>query len=168
MLEYPEKLYVGTFERSSRFEAHLDPTGIALIQEWPGAELQAALAKFSSLIDFQTDATKRVLIGSLLTEEEAGLDRAIAPIPPPVLDSLTSAAPKSATSTVISSVRSWGATGCCVIFSHLGELHRGLVFLFGGYHPRPTLALDFGCLCHDADQKELNHHLPRIGSCSAI
>jgi hypothetical protein len=30
-LEYPEKLYVGTFERSSRFEAHLDSTGFALI-----------------------------------------------------------------------------------------------------------------------------------------
>ncbi len=30
-LEYPDKLYIGTFERSSRFEAHLDPTGIALI-----------------------------------------------------------------------------------------------------------------------------------------
>ena len=37
-LEYPDKLYVGTFERSSRFEAHLDPTGIALILERPGAE----------------------------------------------------------------------------------------------------------------------------------
>jgi len=35
-LEYPDKLYVGTFERSSRFEAHLDPTGIALILERPG------------------------------------------------------------------------------------------------------------------------------------
>ena len=35
-LEYPDKpLYVGTFERSSRFEAHLDPTGIALILERP-------------------------------------------------------------------------------------------------------------------------------------
>jgi hypothetical protein len=32
-LEYPDKLYVGTFERSSRFEAHLDPTSIALILE---------------------------------------------------------------------------------------------------------------------------------------
>ena len=30
-LEYPDKLYVGTFECSSRFEAHLDGTGIALI-----------------------------------------------------------------------------------------------------------------------------------------
>ena len=37
-LEYPDKLYVGTFERSSHFEAHLDPTGIALILEHPGTE----------------------------------------------------------------------------------------------------------------------------------
>ena len=37
-LEYPDKLYVGTFERSSRFEAHLDPTGFALILERLGDE----------------------------------------------------------------------------------------------------------------------------------
>jgi hypothetical protein len=37
-LEYPDKLYVGTFERTSRLEAHLDPTGIALILEPPGAD----------------------------------------------------------------------------------------------------------------------------------
>jgi hypothetical protein len=37
-LEYPDKLYVGTFERTSRFEAHVDQTGIALILERPGAE----------------------------------------------------------------------------------------------------------------------------------
>jgi hypothetical protein len=37
-LEYPDKLYIGTFERSSRFEAHLDPTGIAVILERPGAD----------------------------------------------------------------------------------------------------------------------------------
>ena len=37
-LEYPDKLYVGTFGRSSRFEAHLDPTGIALILEKPGPD----------------------------------------------------------------------------------------------------------------------------------
>ncbi|MFZ2160467.1 MAG: hypothetical protein WAV72_30705 [Bradyrhizobium sp.] len=35
-LEYPDKFYVGTFEHSSRFEAHLDPTGFVL--ERPGAE----------------------------------------------------------------------------------------------------------------------------------
>ena len=37
-LEYPDKFYVGTFEHSSRFEAHLDPTGIALTLTRPGAE----------------------------------------------------------------------------------------------------------------------------------
>ena len=29
-LEYPDKLYIGTFERSSRFDAHLDKNGISL------------------------------------------------------------------------------------------------------------------------------------------
>jgi hypothetical protein len=37
-LEYPDKLYIGTFERSSRFEAHLDSTGFALVLERPGAD----------------------------------------------------------------------------------------------------------------------------------
>src|SRR5664279_1705935 len=37
-LEYPDKFYVGTFDRSSRFEAHLDPTGIALVLERLGDE----------------------------------------------------------------------------------------------------------------------------------
>jgi len=37
-LEYPDKFYVGTFEHSSRFEAHLDPTGLALTLMRPGAE----------------------------------------------------------------------------------------------------------------------------------
>ena len=32
-LEYSDKLYVGTFEHTSRFEAHLDPTGFSLILE---------------------------------------------------------------------------------------------------------------------------------------
>lgn len=37
-LEYPEKLYIGTFERTSRFEAHVDPTGISLTLERPGTD----------------------------------------------------------------------------------------------------------------------------------
>ena len=37
-LEYPDKLYVGTFERSSRFEAHVDASGISLILEHPGPD----------------------------------------------------------------------------------------------------------------------------------
>jgi hypothetical protein len=37
-LEYPDKFYVGTFEHSSRFEAHLEPSGLALTLERPGPE----------------------------------------------------------------------------------------------------------------------------------
>ena len=37
-LEYPDKLYVGTFEHTSRFEAHLDPTGFSLVLERLGDE----------------------------------------------------------------------------------------------------------------------------------
>jgi hypothetical protein len=35
-LEYPDKLYIGTFERSARFEAHLDESGISLLLHRPG------------------------------------------------------------------------------------------------------------------------------------
>ncbi len=37
-LEYPDKLYIGTFERSSRFDAHFDATGMALTLEKTGDE----------------------------------------------------------------------------------------------------------------------------------
>lgn len=37
-LEYPDKLYIGSFERSSRFEAHLDETGVALTLLRPGPD----------------------------------------------------------------------------------------------------------------------------------
>ena len=29
-LEYPDKFYIGTFERTARFDAHLDENGISL------------------------------------------------------------------------------------------------------------------------------------------
>ena len=35
-LEYPDKLYIGTFDRSSRFDAHLDDTGLSLVLERTG------------------------------------------------------------------------------------------------------------------------------------
>jgi hypothetical protein len=35
-LEYPDKLYIGTFERTARFDAHLDKTGISLSLERTG------------------------------------------------------------------------------------------------------------------------------------
>ena len=37
-LEYPDKFYVGTFDRTSRFDAHLDATGVSLVLERPGDE----------------------------------------------------------------------------------------------------------------------------------
>jgi hypothetical protein len=36
VLEYPDKFYSGTFERSSRFDAHLDATGVSLLLDRPG------------------------------------------------------------------------------------------------------------------------------------
>lgn len=36
-LEYPDKLFIGTFERSAQFEAHLDRTGISLTLQRTGA-----------------------------------------------------------------------------------------------------------------------------------
>ena len=36
-LEYPDKFYSGTFERSSRFEAHFDSTGVSLLLERSGS-----------------------------------------------------------------------------------------------------------------------------------
>jgi len=37
-LEYPDKFYSGTFERSSRFEAGFDATGVVLLLERTGSE----------------------------------------------------------------------------------------------------------------------------------
>jgi len=35
-LEYPDKLYIGTFERSARFDSHFEKTGISLTLERTG------------------------------------------------------------------------------------------------------------------------------------
>jgi hypothetical protein len=39
-LEYPDKLYIGTFARTARFDARLDESGIALTLELPGPDDQ--------------------------------------------------------------------------------------------------------------------------------
>jgi hypothetical protein len=39
-LEYPDKLYIGTFAHTARFDAHLDQTGISLTLELPGPDEQ--------------------------------------------------------------------------------------------------------------------------------
>jgi hypothetical protein len=36
VLEYPEKFYAGTFERSARFDAHFDGAGVSLLLDHPG------------------------------------------------------------------------------------------------------------------------------------
>ncbi|HVI11614.1 MAG TPA: hypothetical protein VM822_01965 [Pseudolabrys sp.] len=35
-VEYPDKLYIGTFAHTARFDAHIDKTGISLTLEVPG------------------------------------------------------------------------------------------------------------------------------------
>jgi hypothetical protein len=35
-VEYPDKLYIGTFEHTARFDAHLDEAGISLSLQRPG------------------------------------------------------------------------------------------------------------------------------------
>src|SRR5215212_4806988 len=43
-LEYPDKLYIGTFEQSSRFDAHLDKTGVSLtLHRVGGAEVRKSI-----------------------------------------------------------------------------------------------------------------------------
>ena len=39
-VEYPDKLYIGTFAHTLRFDAHLDQTGISLTLQLPGPEEQ--------------------------------------------------------------------------------------------------------------------------------
>jgi hypothetical protein len=35
-VEYPDKLYIGSFAHTARFDAHIDQTGISLTLELPG------------------------------------------------------------------------------------------------------------------------------------
>jgi hypothetical protein len=37
-IEFPDKLYIGTFERTARFDAHIDETGISLSLHRVGAD----------------------------------------------------------------------------------------------------------------------------------
>ena len=43
-LEYPDKLYIGTFERTARFDAHLDEAGISLsLHRTGGADVRKSI-----------------------------------------------------------------------------------------------------------------------------
>jgi len=92
-LEYPDKLYVGTFERTARFDAHLDKTGISLTLERMGdiearrsirmhlhyglfAEILRELAKTASMMP-EEDADHR----KALRDAADGLFQALAAKP---------------------------------------------------------------------------------------
>ena len=82
-LEYPDKLYVGTFERSSRFEAHLDETGVALTLERPGAEdvrksvhLHIHFGLFADILRELASTVGGIPKGDLIHREQ--LERAVA------------------------------------------------------------------------------------------
>jgi len=63
-LEYPDKFYIGTFEQSARFEAHMDEAGVFLLLERQG---EAAVRKsvhmhihFALFADILRDLAKTV------------------------------------------------------------------------------------------------------------
>jgi hypothetical protein len=39
-VEYPDKLYIGTFAHTARFDAHLDENGISLTLDRPGTDAE--------------------------------------------------------------------------------------------------------------------------------
>ena len=45
-IEYPNKFYIGTFERTARFDAHLDKAGVSLTLERTGDEKKAVRMHF--------------------------------------------------------------------------------------------------------------------------
>ena len=46
-LDYPDKLYIGTFERAARFDAHLDKVGIQLNLERGGSDKKTVRMHFN-------------------------------------------------------------------------------------------------------------------------
>jgi hypothetical protein len=64
VLEYPDKFYSGTFERSSRFDAHVDGSGISLLLDRPGdAEARKSVhmhIHFALFADILLDVAKTV------------------------------------------------------------------------------------------------------------
>jgi hypothetical protein len=90
-LEYPDKLYIGTFDRSSRFEAHLDATGLSLTLERVGdADTRKAVhlhLNYGLVAEILQDVASTVANvpandmahREALTEAAAALHRALSP-----------------------------------------------------------------------------------------
>jgi hypothetical protein len=76
VLEYPDKFYIGTFERSSRFDAHVDDSGISLLLDRPGeAEARKSVhmhIHYALFADILRDLAKTV--SAMPTGDEAHRD----------------------------------------------------------------------------------------------
>src|SRR4029434_1648069 len=63
-LEYPDKLYIGTFERTARFDAHLEETVISLSLARTGADALRTTARmhfhFALFAEILRDLAKTV------------------------------------------------------------------------------------------------------------
>ena len=64
VIEYPDKFYAGTFERSSRFDARFDETGVSLLLDHPGdADARKSVhlhLHYALFADILSDLTKTV------------------------------------------------------------------------------------------------------------
>ena len=76
-LEYPDKVYVGTFEHTSRFEAHLDPTGFSLILERLGDEdvrksvhMHINFGLFAGILSELASTVRRIPKGDILHRDQ--------------------------------------------------------------------------------------------------
>ena len=76
-LEYPDKLYIGTFERTARFDAHLDGTGISLsLQRSGGADERKSVhihfhyALFGQILSDLAKTVSALPVSDVLHREE--------------------------------------------------------------------------------------------------
>lgn len=79
-LEYPDKLYIGTFEQSSDFDAHLDEMGIALTLHRRGDESERKSARlnvhYALFAEILADLARCVASGMVDENHRAALAKA--------------------------------------------------------------------------------------------
>ena len=87
-LEYPDKFYSGTFERSSRFDASFDSVGVGLVLERPGdsnvrksVHLHVNYGLLADIFSQLAATAKRIPVDEphreMLIERLSALDRAV-------------------------------------------------------------------------------------------
>jgi hypothetical protein len=75
-LEYPDKLYIGTFERTSRFDAHFDEAGVSLSLDRTGAadvrksvHMHFHFALFAEILDELAKTVSSLPVGDVTHRE---------------------------------------------------------------------------------------------------